>query len=67
MLKGELPLVPEMHMSLVDVRDVARAHILAMEKVLSYTKVSQPRSYTKLLPEIYLTLVDVHITSPTSW
>jgi nucleoside-diphosphate-sugar epimerase len=34
MLKGELPLVPEMHMTLVDVRDVARAHILAMEKVL---------------------------------
>lgn len=32
LLKGELPMVPKLHMNCVDVRDVAKAHIEAMEK-----------------------------------
>jgi len=31
-LKGELPMLPELHMNCVDVRDVAQAHLEAMEK-----------------------------------
>lgn len=32
LLKGELPMLPKLHMNCVDVRDVAKAHINAMEQ-----------------------------------